>query len=315
MRIEDLFNNIKNSSEIKPRKEFIEYTKKNLLLEAKKYNKRQKVKKLSYLSSSFAATILMIIWISFFGGTQYIADSVNQVMASIKNNNENGPFTTDNSTVDTPYKTVSPSILIYHTHNTESFTDLLNIEDPHQALDNKKNITLVGQKLAESLENNNIQTLHDKSNIHQILKDRGLSFSNSYEVSRDIIREALDDNEDIKLIMDIHRGSESRSVTTTEINEKKLGRITFAVSELSSRFEENKKIAELFHNKLEEKYPGVSGGIILKGHEETESTYNQDMFDNSLLVMIGGPENTLEEEYRSVEILSKVIGDILKELE
>ncbi|MGM7722828.1 stage II sporulation protein P [Metabacillus sp. Hm71] len=37
---------------------------------------------------------------------------------------------------------------MYHTHDTESFTPLLNVNDPNKAFDNKKNITLVGNRLA-----------------------------------------------------------------------------------------------------------------------------------------------------------------------
>ena len=115
-------------------------------------------------------------------------------------------------------------------------------------------------------------------------------------------------------MFDIHRDSGERHQTTVEINGKSVSRITFAVSHLSSKYEENRHIAELFHNKLEEKYPGISRGIYIGG-KKTQNTYNQDLFGNSLLFEIGGAENTLEEEYRSVEILSEVIDDVLDELE
>jgi stage II sporulation protein P len=60
--------------------------------------------------------------------------------------------------------------------------------------------------------------------------------------------------------------------------------------------------------------PGISKGIYIEG-KETNNTYNQDLFGNSLLVQIGGVDNSIKEEYRSVEILSDVIDDILDELE
>ena len=305
MRNEDeIFDMIKNSPEVKPRVEFVNQTKINLIKQAKRLNRKQKVIKSSYYWSGILTTIVVIAWIAFFGGSQYVADSVNQVMASITKTNNPSTSTTD----------VNPSVFIYHTHNTESFTPLLNIDDPRYALDNKKNITLVGNKLAESLEEKNINTLHNKSNIQQILEKRDLGYADSYLVTKDIIKKTLNENKDIKLIMDIHRDSKKRYETTVEINDESVSRINFVVSHISSKYEENRYIAELFHNKLEEKYPGISGGIYTMG-QERKNTYNQDLFKNSLLLEIGGPENTLEEEYRSVEILSEVIDDVLNEIE
>ena len=305
MRNEDeIFDMIKNSPELKPRAEFVNQTKINLIKQAKRLNRKQKVIKSSYYWSGIITTIVVIAWISFFGGSQYVADSISQVMASITKTNN----------LSTPTTNVNPSVFIYHTHNTESFTPLLNIDDPRYAVDNKKNITLVGNKLAESLKGKNINAVHNKSDIQQVLEKQDLKYSDSYLVTRDIINKTLDENKDIKLIMDIHRDSRKRNETTVEINGESVSLITFVVSHISSKYEENRYIAELFHNKLEEKYPGISSGVYTKGIE-TKNTYNQDLFGNSLLLQIGGPENTLEEEYRSVEILSEVIDDVLDEIE
>ena len=213
----------------------------------------------------------------------------------------------------------NPLVFIYHTHNTESFTPLLNPNDPVNALDNKKNITLVGDKLAKSLEEKNIQSLHNKTNIQQILKNEDLNFSKSYEVSRGIIKNTLSENKDIKLVIDIHRDSQSRDVTTQKVNGTEVARIAFVVAQNSSKFEDNKRIAELISTKLEDKYPGLLRGVKfnepIKNKNYNNYDYNQDLFGNSLLVEIGGVENTLEEEYRSVEILSEIIYDVLGELD
>lgn len=310
MRTEDeIFDVIKNSPDIKPREGFIYQTKLNLIKEAKRYNKKQKAIKMSYYLSGILAALVMVTWISFFGGTIYIADSVSQVMASLpKDNKETSPIVENNKEND------NPLVFIYHTHNTESFIPLLNIKDPVNATDSKKNITLVGKKLDEFLQEKNIQSLHNKLDIQKILKSKGLNFSESYEETREIIKEVLSENKNLKIVLDIHRGSRERDQTTIDINGESVSRISFAVSPISSKYEENRYIAQLFHNKLEENYPGISSGIYTTG-EETKNTYNQDLFGNSLLLEIGGPENTLEEEYRSVEILSEVIEDVLDETE
>lgn len=310
MRIEDeIFELIRNSPELKPREHFIQQTKMKLMKEAKEYNQRQKLFKTSFYWSSIAATLAIVIWISIFGGITYISDSVSQVMASFQ---KNTTHQVSENHVNTPISSKNPNVFIYHTHNTESFTTLES--DKKSSSDSKENITLVGKKLNESLRDKEIYSLHNKIDIQKILKNEGLKFEDSYKVSREILKGVLEKNKDIKLVLDIHRDSSKREESTIKINGKSVSRISFVVSAISSKYEENRKIADLFHHKLQEKYPGLSRGVLVGG-KATKNNYNQDLFNNSLLIEIGGPENTLEEEYRSVEILSEVIVDVLDEIE
>ncbi|MDQ0233197.1 stage II sporulation protein P [Metabacillus malikii] len=122
MRIkEEIFDTIKNSPELKPREDFIQQTKLKLINEARRYNKRQKIIKASYHWSAFAAALALITWISFLGGMNYLLESASQVMASF-NGNTNPPATEKNEV--NPISIKSPMVLIYHTHNTESFSTL-----------------------------------------------------------------------------------------------------------------------------------------------------------------------------------------------
>jgi stage II sporulation protein P len=313
MRTEDeIFNVIKNSPEMKPRIEFVNQTKINLVKQVKRLNKRQKLIKSSYYWSGIVTAIVVVAWISMFGGTQYIANSVSQVMASVTNNNkETTPVIESNLLTNN-----DPLVFIHHTHNTESFMPLLNINDPDNAVavDNKKNITLVGKKLAEELTTRNIKVLHGYTNFEQILNNEGLKHHESYAVARERVKHVLSEKKNIKLVIDIHRDTHKHAQTTVEISGESVSKIAFVVSDLSSKYEENKYIAELLHNKLQEKYPGLSRGIFFQGGTDTQNTYNQDLFGNSLLLEIGGVENTLEEEYRSSEILSEVIDEVFDDI-
>ncbi|MBM7602630.1 stage II sporulation protein P [Metabacillus crassostreae] len=307
----EIFDSIKNSQDLKPRKEFVHQTKLNLIIEAKKYNKRQKKLKLSYYFSGVVAAVLLVTWITFLGGTQYIAESVSKVKASFTFKIS----TPDNNKDKTPISNGNAEVFIYHTHNTESFTPLLNIDDPIKSAHNEKNVTLVGEKLANSLKKREVNALHDKTDIQQILKDKGLSYSYSYEVAKDIIIKALDENSKMKLLIDIHREGRTKEYTTTKINGKDVAKIEFVVSKHSSKFKENLEISEKIQLELETEYPGITSGVKVNGKESIEQDYNQDLFANSLLVNIGGAENSLEEIYRSVEIFSKVIEEVLDEID
>ncbi|MBY0121562.1 stage II sporulation protein P [Bacillus sp. S/N-304-OC-R1] len=80
----------------------------------------------------------------------------------------------------------------------------------------------------------------------------------------------------------------------------------------SINYEENYRFAELLHNKIEEEYPGLSRGVLVKNNEYKQNTYNQELFGSSVLLEIGGFENTLQEEYRTADVLAEIIQDILK---
>lgn len=308
---EEIFNSIKNSPELEPRKEFVLQTKLNLMKEAKKYNKRKIKIKLFYCYSGFITVALLVTWMTLFGGTQYMAESVNQVKASFTANKQ---ISTPDNNNKPPISNGNAEVFIYHTHNTESFTPLLNIDDPIMAADNEKNVTLVGEKLANSLKKREVNALHDQTDIQQILKDKGLSYPDSYEIAKEIIMKALDENSKMKLVIDIHREGRTKEYTTTKINGKEVAKIEFVVSKHSSKFKENLAIAEKIQHTLKSEYPGITSYVKVN-EESTEQDYNQDLFANSLLVNIGGAENSLEELYKSVEIFSKVIYEVLDEIE
>ncbi|MBT2613849.1 MULTISPECIES: stage II sporulation protein P [unclassified Bacillus (in: firmicutes)] len=61
----------------------------------------------------------IIAWISLFGENQYILKSYHKGIYAISKNNEES-ITASNK---------NPSVFIYHTHTTESFTPLLKNKD------------------------------------------------------------------------------------------------------------------------------------------------------------------------------------------
>ncbi|HWO95919.1 MAG TPA: stage II sporulation protein P [Bacillus sp. (in: firmicutes)] len=74
------------------------------------------------------------------------------------------------------------------------------------------------------------------------------------------------------------------------------------------------------NRKLNQKYPTLSRGVFRKAHGvdpkvklPTNEYYNQDLFPQSVLIEIGGPENSFEEVNRSTDILAEVIAEIVKE--
>ncbi|MED3692355.1 stage II sporulation protein P [Peribacillus butanolivorans] len=305
----EIFEEIKRSTNLNPRTEFVNDTRHLLVKKANHIRKVSKIKKLSYYWSVVIATVALTAWTFLFGGNQHIVKSYHTVMSAIPKNNEES-MTASNK---------NPSVFIYHTHTTESFTPLLENKNIDEAYDENKNITMVGAELTSELKKKNINVLHSTTDFDKIIRNRDLDYSKIYDISGKEVQTVLDKNKNLKLIIDIHRDTQLKDATTIRIDGKDVASVSFVVSENSPNFKENRKIANLFHQKLEKKYPGLSRGVLLKVSQTKnpykQKFYNQDLFANSLLLQIGGVENTIDEENRSVELLAEIIDEILVELD
>lgn len=156
-----------------------------------------------------------------------------------------------------------------------------------------------------------MQAVHDNTDFAEISRDKGLSFKETYNVSRESLKKTLQKNSSIQMALDIHRDSIPRKDSTFLIAGKEYAKIAFVVSRASKYYEENAAFAERIHKKFEQKYPGISSGVIIKDNKP-QSTYNQDIMSNSVLINIGGIDNTLEEEYRTADILAEILQDFIE---
>lgn len=295
----DLFDLIKETYPLNPSPTFITTTESKLRQTARRLNRKQQLRQFSYTASGLA---LLIVAISCF-----IVLDVKEIMINQLNSSGevNQAFSINEQ---------EPIILIYHTHNQESFLPETHASVPEKAIHESKNITLVGDKLNTALRERNVSAIQDKSDVMQTLKQRGLSFAQSYEVSREMVNHTLEKHASIRFAFDIHRDANRRKATTVHLNGDDFGRIGFVVSASSKNYEDNKKFAEYLHRKFEENYSGLSRGVIVKSKSDSndQSTYNQELINNSLLLEIGGVDNTLDENYRTVEVLADIIAEYVR---
>ncbi|MFD1737583.1 stage II sporulation protein P [Bacillus salitolerans] len=209
-------------------------------------------------------------------------------------------------------------VLIYHSHSYESFLPLLgltNDPDRNKAVDAKTNITLVGEMLAQELEEQGIGSIVDKTNIGHELNKKGWKTAKAYEVSRSIVQTTISNNKDIEYLIDIHRDSARKKTTTAVINNKPYARVYFVVGMASKNYEKSFTLAKEIHSKLELDYPGISRGIFEKGLDDGNGHYNQDLSQNSILIEIGGVDNNMEEIKNTVDALAKVLGNYILSIE
>jgi len=204
----------------------------------------------------------------------------------------------------------SDVVFIYNTHNRESFLPHLpDVTNPDHAHHDEVNITKVSERFAQALEEKGIGSQVDDHDFMNILNERGWGYGQSYQASREIVEEAITGSNDINYIFDIHRDSISKEKTTTEIEGESYGRILFVVGAEHETYEKNLNLAKELHNLLEDKYPGISRGYLPLEGARTNGIFNQDLNENALLFEFGGVENSLEELYRSAEVLAEVFSE------
>ena len=188
-------------------------------------------------------------------------------------------------------------IVIYHTHTTESFA-------PTSGRNFTDNLTLsvaqLGEELADILQKEyGIPVVHNKE-IHDIPR------TPAYQKALPTITELLTQNPDTGLVIDLHRDGVSRSVSTTNLDDQSVGRLMFMVGTRNNPYwQQNSTASNFLHDKLETIAPGLSRGV-----RERPLMYNQHVHPISLLIEVGGHENSLEEVRRSLPVLAKALAEL-----
>lgn len=203
-------------------------------------------------------------------------------------------------------------VYIYHTHNTESYFPFLKTDDksnPNTAYHSTANVTLVGKKLQDELEERGIGVHFEKQDIQSILKKKDLSYGESYDASRPVVQSALNQNRDIQYLIDIHRDSLRYDDTTVTINGKTYAKIVFIIGGNNPSVDKNTKLAKQLHQLFEKKYPGLSRGVFAKKGKGVNGVYNQDLSENSMLIEFGGVDNNMEELSRTAEAVADVFSE------
>ena len=207
---------------------------------------------------------------------------------------------------------IEPQVFIYHSHNRESWLPELNhpaADKPRDAFHAEKNVTLLGARLQGQLESKGVGALHSIRDYVEAVPS--FNYNYSYKYSSTTVREVLAIHPQLTYLIDIHRDSQRRDKTTITIDGQNVARIFFIIGEGNPHWRENHAFAKSIHEELNARWPGLSKGIINKGKSQGHGEYNQSLSPMSILLEIGGVDNTLEESYRTIEMLAEVIHDVL----
>lgn len=202
-----------------------------------------------------------------------------------------------------------PVVYIYNTHQLESY----NLEN-YAEYNITPNVQMAAYLLKGLLNKASIPTIVETGNINDFLSLNGWNYASSYKASRYYLEEAVKQNPNLKLIIDLHRDSIPKDKSTITIGDKNYAKILFVIGTDYDKYEENLSLATTLNNIIQEKYPNLSRGIITKGGAGVNGVYNQDINNKIVLIECGGNENTIDEVMNTMVALKETIQTYLEEL-
>lgn len=211
----------------------------------------------------------------------------------IDTNNKN-----DNTTIEK-----DPIVYIYNSHQTENYT--LRVANDYSISPTVYHASYI---LKEHLKNNGVSSLVEDSSVKKYLSKNKLSYYYCYDATRSFIKERKK-KYNFKYIIDLHRDSVGYKKTTCEINNKKYAKIMFVVSIKHKNHEKNLSFVRDIYKRLNKEYNGITRGI----YERKDVIFNQDLYDNSILIEVGGVDNTIDEINNTLEVFAKVLSSYIKE--
>lgn len=207
-----------------------------------------------------------------------------------------------------------PLILIVHTHATEAYTpeagEAYESWGAYHTLDASQSVVRVGQALADRLNANGIETLHDTT-MHD-----ALGYDDAYERAAGVISAYLETYPSIQMVIDVHRDAAEdaagRQVALlTQIDGAPAAQLLFVVGTDLGGLEHpnwrgNLALALQLQSYCEGVTPGVFRTLSLR-----RQRYNGHLTPNSLLLEVGAAGNTLPQAIRSVEFFADRLAELL----
>lgn len=188
----------------------------------------------------------------------------------------------------------APTVLIVHTHATESYTkmpgEIYEEDSDYRTFNPSYNMLSIGEELARVLTAGGITVLHDRT-LHDYP-----TYSGSYNHARKTIDAYLDAFPTITMVIDLHRDAlnfdeDPQLTTLAQVGGNRSAQLMIvAGTDKNLAFDgwrENLAVGVKLTAVLEKMYPGITRPIQLRS-----SRFNLDMTLGSMLVEVGANGNT-----------------------
>ena len=200
-------------------------------------------------------------------------------------------------------RTEEPTVLIVHTHTTESYTRTTESYQESSAwrtTDEGYNMLSIGDLVEAVLEENGIGVVHDRE-LHDYP-----SYNGSYTRTRKAIQKLLKEYPSIRLVLDLHRdaaGEGTSQMRTSAIADgERSAQLMLVMGTNYETYPDNLSLALKVQAQLERQCPGITRPLQLRA-----ARFNQDLCPGSLLVEVGAAGNTHPEARRAADQLAKAI--------
>jgi stage II sporulation protein P len=202
----------------------------------------------------------------------------------------------------------NPILYLYNTHQLETYSN--------EGIENTTitpNVMMASYLLKDKLQSNNISTIVEDTNMAEFIKNTGVTNNQYYGSSRIFMQNAMKKYSSLKFFIDIHRDSISKNLSTIQIGDKSYAKVLFVIGTSNASYEKNEIVAKKISDKINEKYPNLSRGIFKRYVKDWPEAYNQDLSSNSLLIELGAKENNIKEVINTVNVLSEILSEYIKE--
>lgn len=202
----------------------------------------------------------------------------------------------------------NPIVYIYNSHQLENYNNN-NLE----IYGITPNVLMASYLLKEKLNQKGISSIVEDTNLTEFLSLNNWDHSNSYKASRIFILDKKNTYPSLKYYIDLHRDSVGKKISTVSIKSKDYARILFVIGLEHDNWNSNYNLANDLNNLFNDKYPGLSRGILKKEGPTVNGIYNQDISTGSMLIEVGGVDNNISEVMNTLnaicDVLSTYIGD------
>lgn len=197
-----------------------------------------------------------------------------------------------------------PLVYIFNTHPTEGFNDdELNVHNITPT------IRAMSDVLKEKLEELGVPTYVEQGDVSAYLKDNNLHYNNSYKGSTLFLKEFLEQNDSVKLYIDLHRDGVAYKNSVTTIDGKKYAKVMFVIGGGHVNYDSTLNASTKLNNYFKEKYPSLTRGL----YPRPDCAFNQDTTENMVLIELGGNENNVSEVLNTIDILAESIKEYIYE--
>lgn len=206
----------------------------------------------------------------------------------------------------------APTILIYHTHTTEAYTQTeanpYKQTSAFRTREQDKSVVAVGEALKKELEE-----VYGYAVLHDTTDHEPPKLATAYERSEVTMTAYKEKYPSLEIFIDLHRDASSDTTDYVLFQGQPAARIMCVVGkgekyEDKPDFDSNLALAQAFTDSLNAMTKGFARQVRIK-----PGRYNQHLSSQCLLIEVGHNANTLEQALNAVPAIAKALHEVLSQ--